>query len=243
MIRLAVRRFFCSSAQCPARTFAEQIEGLTSAYARRTPLLRRMLEAIGLALAGRSGARLAGLLGICVGRSTMLRLIRPCPIPARDLLEKCLQDGDDGAKCLSCGPLQGASLPKLCEDGIGDVIEGGERRLLRFDGVFSHDSRRKRAANRAGDVLPEHCIPVAAFRTLALPNRGLLHDGRERFRPRQSGGATGVLNPDATTAGVHVAGHVLADSGARGGVPGACDRGDHCSSGSANGLLPVLVSE
>ncbi len=60
MIRLVVRRFFCSSAWCPARTFAEQIEGLTSAYARRTPLLRGMLEAIGLALAGRSGARLAG---------------------------------------------------------------------------------------------------------------------------------------------------------------------------------------
>jgi transposase len=64
LIRLAVRRFFCSSARCPARTFAEQIEGLTSAYARRTPLLRRMLEAIALALAGRSGTRLAGGLGI-----------------------------------------------------------------------------------------------------------------------------------------------------------------------------------
>lgn len=81
MIRLAVRRFFCSSAQCPAQTFAEQIEGLTSAYARRTPLLRRMLEAIALALAGRSGARLADRLGICAGRSTMLRLIRALPDP------------------------------------------------------------------------------------------------------------------------------------------------------------------
>ena len=81
MIRLVVRRFFCSSAWCPARTFAEQIEGLTSAYARRTPLLRGMLEAIGLALAGRSGARLAGRFGICAGRSTMLRLIRALPDP------------------------------------------------------------------------------------------------------------------------------------------------------------------
>jgi hypothetical protein len=36
MIRLVVRRFFCSSAWCPARTFAEQIEGLTSAYAAGT---------------------------------------------------------------------------------------------------------------------------------------------------------------------------------------------------------------
>jgi zinc-finger of transposase IS204/IS1001/IS1096/IS1165 len=67
MIRLVVRRFFCASACCPARTFAEQIEGLTSAYARRTPLLRGMLEAIGLALAGRSGARLAGRFGSAPG--------------------------------------------------------------------------------------------------------------------------------------------------------------------------------
>ena len=44
---------------CPARTFAEQVEGLTTRHARRTPLLRGMLEAIGLALAGRAGARLA----------------------------------------------------------------------------------------------------------------------------------------------------------------------------------------
>jgi len=29
MIRLLVRRFFCLSACCPARTLAEQIEGLT----------------------------------------------------------------------------------------------------------------------------------------------------------------------------------------------------------------------
>lgn len=68
MIRLAVRRFFCDVAGCPARTFAEQVEGLTTAYARRTPLLQGMLEAIALALAGRAGARLAGGFGLPAGR-------------------------------------------------------------------------------------------------------------------------------------------------------------------------------
>jgi hypothetical protein len=56
-------------------TFAEQVDGLTTAYARRTPLLRGVLEAIGLALAGRGG-RLAGGFGLPAGRSTMLRLVR-----------------------------------------------------------------------------------------------------------------------------------------------------------------------
>jgi hypothetical protein len=46
-----------------------------------------MLESIALALAGRSGARLAGGLGICVGRSTMLRLIRALPDPCSGTIE------------------------------------------------------------------------------------------------------------------------------------------------------------
>ena len=62
-------------------TFAEQVEGLTTAYARRTPLLRGMQEAIALALAGRAGARLAARFGLPAGRSTMLRLIRALPDP------------------------------------------------------------------------------------------------------------------------------------------------------------------
>lgn len=35
-----VRRFKCHNLQCPAVTFAEQIEGLTSPHARYMPLLR-----------------------------------------------------------------------------------------------------------------------------------------------------------------------------------------------------------
>ena len=81
VIRLAVRRFFCDGPDCPAVTFAEQVEGLTTAYARRTPLLRGMLEAIALALAGRAGARLAAAFGLPARRSTMLRLVRALPDP------------------------------------------------------------------------------------------------------------------------------------------------------------------
>jgi hypothetical protein len=81
VIRLRVRRFFCDNADCAVRTFAEQVDGLTTPYAWRSPAGRQVLEAIGLALAGRAGARLAQLLGLRVGRSTMLRLIRAMPDP------------------------------------------------------------------------------------------------------------------------------------------------------------------
>jgi transposase len=82
MIRLVVRRFFCDAPGCPAATFAEQVEGLTSRYARRTPLLAAMLGAVAVALAGRAGARLARVLCAAAGRSTLLRLVMAIPDPA-----------------------------------------------------------------------------------------------------------------------------------------------------------------
>ena len=83
-LRLRVRRFFCDSEGCGVRTFAEQVTGLTVRYARRTVLVRGMLESIGLALAGRAGARLATTLGLPASRSTLLRLIRALPDPDVD---------------------------------------------------------------------------------------------------------------------------------------------------------------
>ncbi len=80
-IRLVVRRFFCGNPDCGAVTFAEQVEGLTTRRARRTPPLARTLTAIALALAGRAGARLAGALDLTAGRSGMLRLVMAQPDP------------------------------------------------------------------------------------------------------------------------------------------------------------------
>jgi transposase len=81
LIRLTVRRFFCDCPACPATTFAEQIEGLTTRYARRSPPLAAMLTAIAVALAGRAGARLAAVLGMVASRSSLLRLIAALPDP------------------------------------------------------------------------------------------------------------------------------------------------------------------
>ena len=40
-IWLRIRRFFCANPDCPARTFAEQVSGLTSRRSRRTPVGRQ----------------------------------------------------------------------------------------------------------------------------------------------------------------------------------------------------------
>ena len=82
VICLQVRRFLCLSAECAKRTFAEQVSGLTSRHARRTPGVTAVLEAVAPALGGRAAARLSGRLAAGVSRMTLLRLIRALPDPA-----------------------------------------------------------------------------------------------------------------------------------------------------------------
>jgi hypothetical protein len=81
VIEVVVRRFRCENSTCSALTFVEQVPGLTEAHSRYTPLLRGMLAQIGLALAGRAGARLAARLGLTAGKDTLLRLVRALPEP------------------------------------------------------------------------------------------------------------------------------------------------------------------
>jgi transposase len=79
VIHLVVRRFICANTDCETVTFTEQVPGLTVPYRRRTVALLSVLEHIAVVLAGRAGARLAGLLGIAVHPSTLIRLIRALP--------------------------------------------------------------------------------------------------------------------------------------------------------------------
>ncbi|MFJ6140960.1 ISL3 family transposase [Kitasatospora sp. NPDC092286] len=81
VLHLRVRRFFCDNAECGKRTFAEQIPGLTFRYGRCTVGLRRVREAVALALGGRAGARLTEHLAVGIGRDALIRLIRALPDP------------------------------------------------------------------------------------------------------------------------------------------------------------------
>jgi transposase len=90
VICLAVRRFFCPAPGCGKVTFAEQVAGLTSAHARRSPGLTDVLQAIALTAGGRAGARLSGRLAAVVSRMTLIRLIRALPDPALATAPKVL---------------------------------------------------------------------------------------------------------------------------------------------------------
>ncbi|MGW8729941.1 ISL3 family transposase [Streptomyces sp. NPDC055808] len=82
-----IRRFKCVDPLCAQSTFSEQIPGLTTPFARRTPLLTKALVKIVLALAGRPGARLAARLGMPCCRDVLIRLIRSQPLPGAGRIE------------------------------------------------------------------------------------------------------------------------------------------------------------
>lgn len=76
VLQLRVRRFRCVNPNCPMETFAERLPGLADKNAQRTDRLTRALRAIGMALGGQAGHRLAHELAMPGSRDTILRIIR-----------------------------------------------------------------------------------------------------------------------------------------------------------------------
>jgi transposase len=70
-----VRRFFCDVPGCKRRIFTERLPKTAASYARRTARAASALEAIGLALGGRAGARLAAALGLAGAPSEILSIL------------------------------------------------------------------------------------------------------------------------------------------------------------------------
>jgi transposase len=81
VIDLSVRRLYCENFDCPKRTFAEQVDGLTERYQRRTPALQRILDAVAVELAGKAGARLLSCLHHTVSWATLLHGLMALPLP------------------------------------------------------------------------------------------------------------------------------------------------------------------
>ena len=80
-LQLTVRKFLCRNPTCVRRVFTERLPNLVAAYGRQTHRLATVLRAIGLALGGNAGARLAARLQLPASPSTLLRLVRTAPAP------------------------------------------------------------------------------------------------------------------------------------------------------------------
>jgi transposase len=85
-IRLTVRKFVCRHATCIRRIFTERLPTLVAVSARRTCRLVAALQAIGIALGGHAGARLAAHLRLPTSPATLLRLVRTASVLASPAL-------------------------------------------------------------------------------------------------------------------------------------------------------------
>lgn len=79
VLRLRARRFFCGNPDCDRAVFCERLPGLAEARARSTTRLTDLHRAIGFALGGEPGSRLAEQLVAPTSGDTILRRVKATP--------------------------------------------------------------------------------------------------------------------------------------------------------------------
>ena len=192
LLRVRVRRFFCDNTECERRTFVEQVPELTTPYARRTPLLRGVLEKIALALGGRPGARMTRLLAAEVSRTVGISpespgrygAGRPCP-SGRD----CAESGHPAGWVGRITSVVGTErlIRRVWSDGtryemtvpapIGDltaapVLSGAADRLRALDNVAGQAGARARLRALLGvESLPSGQLRALAEGRAVAPDR------------------------------------------------------------------------
>ena len=115
-LRMTLRRFLCPESGCPRRIFVEPLQNFAARSARTTARLAQTHLAIGWALGGEAGARLAEKIAGPTSPETLLRRVQQAG--ARSSPTPRLGGSDDWARCK--GQRYGTIVVDL---ETGDVVE------------------------------------------------------------------------------------------------------------------------
>ncbi|MEU2674878.1 transposase [Streptomyces sp. NPDC007164] len=220
---MSVRRLYCENPACPKVTFAEQVPGLTVRYQRRTPQLQRLVEAIGVVLAGRGGARMLRILNVTLSRCTVLSQLMRVPLPpletprvlrvddfalygdtygallvdATTRLPLTLWEGRD-AEQLSRWLREHPGIEVACRDGSLTYRQGITAGAPDAVQVSERFHLWQGLSRRVQDIASAHCgcLPAALPRPVRpIPNRSRRLRGTPRHTPGPGGMPEGCSGP------------------------------------------------
>jgi transposase len=138
---LHVRKFFCDTAHCVRKIFAERLPQLVAPWAQMTTRLRQAMQDIGLATCGRLGARLASRLGMVTSWMTIVRRVMALPTEPAEQVQ-CL--GIDDCSFLR-GRTFGTVLVDLDTHQVIDLLPGRQAKTattwMQAHGEITHVSR------------------------------------------------------------------------------------------------------
>jgi transposase len=191
VLRVLVRRFFCSDPACSRKTFAEPFAGLAVAHARRTDRQASRLSAIAKELGGRPAARVSETLQRSVSIHTLLRLLRHSPVP--DAPPPRILGVDDWS--IRRGRTYATILVDLQRHRIVEVLPDREAETLQA-WLLAHPGvdliSRERAGTyaqgaRKGAPQARTAWPTAFIysSTFVRPSSGSLSANRKRCRRKQ----------------------------------------------------------
>ena len=117
-LKMTVRRFLCSESECPRRIFVEPLDGFATRYARTTTRLAQTHLAIGSALGGEAGAKLAKKTAVPTSPDTLLRRVKQAGARSSDVLR--FVGIDDWAWCK--GQRYGTIVVDLETNDVVDLL-------------------------------------------------------------------------------------------------------------------------